>query len=418
MRRVWAASRVRSRGRRGAPGKRRRLHRAAATLGPVADRSKLLTPGPTSVPPEVLAALAEPVLHHRGPDFKEIFLETLDRLKQVYRTTNDVLVLTSSGTGAFESAIVNLHSAGDRIVIVSSGEFGERWQKLGAAFGLDVVPLRYGWGETPDPNEIGRALAESGARSYVIVHSETSTGVVCDLEAVLDACRPTGALSIVDAISSLGAVPLETDAWGADVVVTGSQKALMTPPGLAFVSVSERAWERAATATLPRFYFDWAKARKAQAKGSTATTPATSTVAALHAALGSLLADGIEVTYARHRALGRACRAGLSAIGLDLYSPSDDRSAVLTGALTPEGVDAGELRLALRRRHGIEIAGGHGDIADRLFRVGHIGHVTIADIEEAMDSITEELRAAGADVPLDVARAAARLAYDDAVALA
>jgi len=367
------------------------------------------------VPPAVLAALAEPVLHHRGPDFKGLFLETLDRLQAVYRTRNDVLVLTSSGTGAFESAIVNLHSPGDRILIVSSGEFGERWQRLGAVFGLDVVPLAYAWGETPEPDAIRRALVESGAETYVVVHSETSTGVVLDLEAVLEACRPTGALAIVDAISSLGAVPLETDAWGADVVVTGSQKALMTPPGLAFVSISDRAWARSGTARLPRFYFDWATLRKAQEKGSTATTPATSTVAALHAALGVLLDDGLESTFERHRALGRACRAGLTAIGLELYSPADDSSAVLTGALTPEGVDAGELRLALRNRHGLEIAGGHGDIAHRLFRIGHIGYVTIDDVERAMDAVTEELRAAGAPVPEGAAREAARAAYDGVV---
>lgn len=379
-------------------------------------RSKLLTPGPTSVPPAVLAALSEPVLHHRGPDFKEIFLEALGRLKQVYRTANEVLVITASGTGAFESAIVNLCSAGDRVLVVSCGEFGERWQKMGTAFGLDVVPLRYAWGATPDPAEIGAALAECGAEVFVVVHSETSTGVVSDLEAILEACRPTGAVSIVDAISSLGAVPLETDVWGADVVVTGSQKALMTPPGLSFVSVSDRAWERSRSATLPRFYFDWATLRKAQEKGSTATTPATSTVAALNAALGELLRDGVERTYARHRALGRACRAGLAALGLELYSPDDDRSAVLTGALTPEGIDADDLRLALRRTHGIEIAGGHGDIAHRLFRIGHIGYVTIDDVEHCLDAITAELAAAGVDVPADAARAAARSAYDAAVA--
>jgi serine---pyruvate transaminase len=382
----------------------------------VADRSKLLTPGPTSVPPAVLEALAQPVLHHRGPDFEEIFVETVERLKEVYQTANDVLVLTSSGTGAFESAIVNLHSVGDRILIVSCGEFGERWQRMAAAFGLDVVPLRYDWGATPDPAEIAAALAESGAATYVVVHSETSTGVVSDLEAILEACRPSGAISIVDAISSLGAVPLATDAWGADVVVTGSQKALMTPPGLAFVAISERAWKRSESAGLPRVYFDWTRARKAQEKGSTATTPATSTVAALHVALGILLEDGIESTHARHRALGRACRAGLTAIGLDLYSPDEDRSAVLTGALTPEGVDAGQLRLALRRRHGIEIAGGHGEIAHRLFRIGHIGYVTIEDVERAMDAITGELAAAGVDVPAGVARTAARAAFDAATA--
>jgi aspartate aminotransferase-like enzyme len=384
----------------------------------MSNRSKLLTPGPTSVPPAVLAALAEPVLHHRGPDFKQLFNQTLERLAAVFRTEHDVLVFTSSGTGAFEAAFVNVLSPGERVLVPSWGEFGERWQKLGAALGVDVVELRHEWGSTPDPAEIGDALDRSGAETVVIVHSETSTGVVCDLEAILAACRPTGALTIVDAISSLAAVPLETDGWGADVVVTGSQKALMTPPGLAFASVSPRAWDRSRRATMPRFYWDWAGMKKAQEKGSTRFTPPTSIVAALHTALAIVLEEGLENGFARHVALGRACRAGLKAMGLALYSPDEDRSAVLTGALTPEGIDAGELRLALRRRHGIEIAGGHGDIAHRLFRIGHIGHVGIDDVVGAMDAVGEELRAAGASVPEGLAAQAARDAFDSAAAAA
>ena len=193
-------------------------------------------------------------------------------------------------------------------------------------------------------------------------------------------------------------MPLDTDAWGADVVVTGSQKALMTPPGLAFAAVSERAWERTATATLPRFYWDWARQRRVQETGSTPFTPATSLVVALVEALGIVLDGGLETAFARHRALGRACRAGVKAIGLELYSPDDDSAAVLTGALTPDGIDAVELRLALRDRHGITIAGGHGELVPRLFRIGHIGHVSVEDIAEALAAIEEELSAAGADV--------------------
>ena len=359
---------------------------------------KLLTPGPTSVPPEVLRALAEPVLHHRSPDFAEVFGLAQDRLRDVFRTENEILVLTASGTGAFESAIVNLLSPGERVLAVSQGEFGERWQAMGRAFGCDVVPLTYPWGDAPRPDDLGEALDESGATTVFLVHSETSTGVVCDLEPLLVACREAGALSVVDAVSSLGAVPLETDAWGADAVITGSQKALMTPPGLAFVAVSARAWDRAEAATLPRFYWDWARQRRAQAKGSTPSTPATSLVVALVEALGIVLADGLETAFARHRALGRACRAGIKAMGLELYSPDDDSAAVLTGALTPEGIDAVALRLALRDRHGITIAGGHGDLVPRLFRVGHIGHVSIDDLAEALTAIEVELGAAGADV--------------------
>ncbi len=346
----------------------------------------------------MLRALAEPVIHHRSPDFAEVFALTQERLRAVYRTAHEVLVFTSSGTGAFESAVVNLHSPGDRVLAVSQGEFGERWQRLATVFGCDVVPLTYAWGEAPRPADVRDALAESGARTVLLVHSETSTGVVCELQPLLAVCAEAGALSVVDAVSSLGAVPLETDAWGADVVVTGSQKALMTPPGLAFASVSDRAWERAASASLPRFYWDWERQRRAQAKGSTPSTPATSLVVALVEALGLVLEGGLDAAFARHRALGRACRAGIKAMGLELYSPDDDSAAVLTGALTPDGVDAVALRLALRDRHGITIAGGHGELVSRLFRIGHIGHVGIEELASALAAIEEELASAGADV--------------------
>jgi aspartate aminotransferase-like enzyme len=372
---------------------------------------QLLTPGPTAVPPEVLDALARPVLHHRSPDFAKVFALAQERLRAVFRTENDVLVFTASGTGAFESAVVNLLSPGERVLAVSQGEFGERWQAMARALGCDVVPLAYAWGDAPKPDELRAALAESGARTVFLVHSETSPGVACDLEPLLAVCADGGALSVVDAVSSLGAVPLETDAWGADVVVTGSQKALMTPPGLGFTAVSERGFERAQTATLPRFYWDWQRQRRVQSKGSTPFTPATSTVVALTEALGLVLGDGLEAGFARHRALGRACRAGLKAIGLELYSPDDDSAAVLTGALTPEGVDAVQLRLALRDRHGITIAGGHGDLVPRLFRIGHIGHVTVEQIAVALTAIEVELSAAGADVEQGVAAPAALEAY-------
>ena len=234
---------------------------------------------------------------------------------------------------------------------------------------------------------------------------------------LLAACAEAGALSVVDAVSSLGAVPLETDAWGADVVVTGSQKALMTPPGLSFAAVSDRAWERTGRATLPRFYWDWERQRRAQASGSTAFTPATSTVVALVAALGVVLEDGLDAAFARHRALGRACRAGIKAIGLELYSPDSDEAAVLTGALTPEGVDAVALRLALRERHGITIAGGHGDLVPRLFRIGHIGYVTSDDIAEALSAIETELGLLGVDVEVGRAAPVALDAYGAATAV-
>lgn len=375
----------------------------------------LLTPGPTQVPAPVLDALARPVIHHRSPEFKTLFARVREQLRAVFRTESEVLVTTSSGTGAFESAIVNVLSRDEPVVAVSHGNFGERWQKMAAAYGADVRPLTYAWGEEPRADDLAAALAESGASVALVVHSETSTGVVSDVESLAAACREAGALCVVDAISSLGAVPLETDAWGIDVVVTGSQKALMCPPGLGFVSVSQRARERGRSADLPRFYWDWERALAQAEKDNTPFTPAVSTVVALDVALGLLLEEGLEHAFARHVALGRACRAAVRALGLELYSPDDDRAAVLTAALTPPGVDAVELRLALRDRHGITIAGGHGDIVGRLFRLGHIGHVGIDEVEIVAAAIEQELGTAGIAVDPGRAAAAAREAYAAAV---
>jgi aspartate aminotransferase-like enzyme len=384
----------------------------------VAAKRYLFTPGPTPVPPDVLAASGAPVLHHRGPDFKALFAETLERLKHVCRTDNEVVLFTSSGTGAFESAVANLLSPGDRVLAVSQGEFGERWQMMAAAYDADVVPLAYEWGETPRAEDLAAALAETPAEVVFLVHSETSTGVVADVQSLAAAAKEAGALVVVDAVSSLGAVPLETDAWGIDVVVSGSQKALMTPPGLALAAVSQAAWERSERVTTPRFYFDWRRYRKALDVGSTPFTPAVATVAGLNVALARLLDEGLENVFARHAALGRACREGAKAMGLELFSPDEERSAVVTAILTPEEANAKELVLALRDRHGITVAGGHGDLATRLFRIGHIGWFDVFDITTALAAV--ELVLADMDAPIErgVAVTRALEAYAQAVTAA
>jgi aspartate aminotransferase-like enzyme len=381
----------------------------------VADKRYLFTPGPTPVPPEVLAALAEPVLHHRGPDYKELFRETLERLAQVCRTGNDVLLFTCSGTGAMESAVANLCSPGDRVVVVSAGAFGERWQKLAAAFGADVQNVQYEWGETPSADDLAARLEElGGAKAVFLTHSETSTGVVADLQSLAAAAKPSGALVVVDAVSSLGAVPLEPDEWGIDVVASGSQKALMTPPGLGIATASPAAW--AALGTSPRFYYDWERTRAGQGKLESAFTPAVSLVKALNVALGLLLEEGLEAAFDRHIRLGRACREGAKAMGLELFSPDEDRSAVVTGILTPEGVDAQELRLTLRDRFGITVAGGHGDLKNRLFRIGHIGYYDVFDITTALAGVELALAEQGADIERGAATTAALDAYAAPVA--
>ena len=381
----------------------------------MAGKRYLMAPGPTPVPPEVLAAGAEPVLHHRGPDFRAVMLRCLERLGLVLQTENDVLLFTASGSGAFESAVVNLLSPGERVLAVSAGEFGERWARVATAYGADVQDLRYDWGETPRAEDVRARVEETGAAVVFLVHSETSTGVVADVQSLAQAAREGGATVVVDAVSSLGAVPLETDAWELDVVVSGSQKALMTPPGLSLTSVSSAAWERCARTTTPRFYFDWQKLRASLETGTTPFTPAVSLVAALDVALGLLLEEGLDAAFARHAALGRACREGAKAMGLELFSPDEERSAVVTAILTPDGVDARELVLALRDRFGITVAGGHGELGSRMFRIGHIGYYDVFDITTALAAVELLLVESGADIERGAAVTRALEAYRSAV---
>jgi aspartate aminotransferase-like enzyme len=368
----------------------------------VAEKRYLFTPGPTPVPPEVLAALAEPVVHHRGPDYRALFGECLERLRTVFRTGSEVLLFTCSGTGAMESAVANLCSPGDRVVVVSAGAFGERWRQLATAYGCDVEALEYAWGETPRADDLSARLAElGGATAVFLTHSETSTGVVADVQGLAAAAKRADALVVVDGVSSLGAIPLETEAWGIDVVASGSQKALMTPPGLGFASVSEAAW--GSLGSSPRFYFDWEKTRAGQEKLDSAFTPGVSLVRALNVALGLLLEEGLEAAFDRHVRLGRACREGAKAMGLDLFSPDEDRSAVVTAILTPEGVDAAELVLALRDRYGVTVAGGHGQLKGKMFRIGHIGYYDVFDIATALGAVELVLVDAGAEIERGVA---------------
>ncbi len=371
-----------------------------------------MTPGPTPVPPEVLAALAEPVVHHRGRDFRETYERCLARLREVYRTEHDVLLFTSSGTGAFESAVANLTSPGDRALVVSSGSFGERWAAMTKAFGVDLVHVRLDWGETPEPEDLRSALEVAGdVRVVYLVHSETSTGVVADVQALAAVAKDAGALVVVDAVSSLGAVPVETDAWGIDVVVSGSQKALMCPPGLAFASVSPAALEAAARSASPRFVYDWERTRVAQTKLDAPFTPAVSLVRALDVALGMLLDEGLEAAFVRHARLGRACREGAKAIGLELFSPDEDRSAVVTAIRSPDGVDATRVVAELRERFGITIATGQGELKGKIFRIGHIGWFDVFDITTALAALELTLGDAGAEIERGVAVTRALEAY-------
>jgi aspartate aminotransferase-like enzyme len=376
----------------------------------VTEKRYLFTPGPTPVPPEVLAATAEPMLHHRGPDFRVVYERTLGRLKDVFRTENEVLLFAASGTGTMESALVNLCSPGERVCVVTAGAFGDRWASIAGALGCEVDRLAYEWGESPSADDLASRLAERESRVVLMTQSETSTGVVADVRSLAAAASAAGAVSVVDAVSSLGAVPLETDGWGVDVVVSGSQKALMSPPGLALVSVSQRAWS--ARGTLPRFYFDWERTRKAQEIFDAAFTPAVSLVRGLDVALGLLLDGGLDAAFERHVRLGRACREGIKAMGLELFSPDDDSAAVVTAVHTPEGVDAGALLLLLRDRHGVTLAPGQGPLKGKIFRIGHIGYFDVFDIATALAAVELALTELGADIERGVATTRAFEAYE------
>jgi aspartate aminotransferase-like enzyme len=375
------------------------------------EKRYLFTPGPTPVPPQVLAALAEPVLHHRGPDFRAVYSECLARLKDVFRTDRDVLLYTASGTAAMESAVSNLCSPGEPVLVASAGYFGERWIQLAEAYGCRVDRLTCEWGQTPSADALRRRVAEGRARVVFLTHSETSTGIVADVEELTAAAKEEGALVVLDAVSSLGAVPLEMDAWGIDVVVSGSQKALMTPPGLALVAASEEAWARRVDAASPRFYLDWERTRVAQGKLDAPFTPATSLVVALNVALRLLLDAGLEAAFDRHVRLGRACRAGVKAMGLDLFSPDDDSAAVVTAIRAPADVDADEVVLKLRDRFGITLAPGQGPLKGKVFRIGHIGWFDVFDITTALAAVELALAEAGAELERGVATAAALEAF-------
>lgn len=380
------------------------------------EKRYLVTPGPTPVPPEVLAATAQPMIHHRGSDFRATLARVIERLKLVFRTENEMLTFTSAGTGVMESAVQNLCSTGDRVLVVSHGYFGERFAAIAGAYGCDVVHLRYPWGESPSADEVGEKLEEmGGARAIFLTHSDTSTGVVSDLRAIAERLNGMDAIVVVDAISSLAAVPLETDAWGLDVVITSSHKALMCPPGLAFASVSERAFEAARTAASPRYYFDWERTRAAQEKGENPFSPAISLYIGLDVALGMILDEGVEAAYERHVRLGRACRAGVKAMGLELFSPDEDRAAVVTAIRMPADVDGQAIVLSMRERSGVTIIGGQGEVRGKIVRIGHIGYVDAFDVTTALAALEVALVEAGADVERAVAVAAALEAFAEPV---
>ena len=356
----------------------------------------LRIPGPTPLPPSVLKAMSQPIINHRGPEFAAMLREITARLKEIFRTKNDVFILTSSGTGGLEAAIANLISPGDKVLAASAGFFGDRLAAIAEAFGAEVTKLDFPWGRAVDATALRRRLkVERGFKLVLVVHNETSTGVANDLAAIAEAVRSLGddrPLLLVDAVSSLGAIELRTDEWGCDAVVTGSQKALMAPPGLALVSLSERAWRAAEGAKAPRFYWDFRKAREYAQKGQTPFTPAISTLYGLREALRLITEEGLDNVIARHRRIGRYTREGIKALGLRLFADEAHASDTVTAVRVPEGMDADRLLARLREEHGVVLGGGQGPLRGKIFRIGHMGYVSEEDIEGVLEALRKVLR--------------------------
>lgn len=378
------------------------------------EKKYMMTPGPTPVPPEVLLAMAEPIIHHRGADFRHAFVECSERLKEVFKTKNDVIMFAASGTGGMDSAVSNINAPGDRVIVHSAGNFGERWAKIADTYGLEVAHIKEEWGATPDPAKLAAELEKAPAKAVYLTHSETSTGVVADIKELAAVAKKHGALVVVDCISSMGAIPVETDAWGLDVVVVGSQKALMLPPGLAAVSISDAA--RAASeepGRCPSFFLNWPAALKALGNETTAFTPAVTLVLGMNVALGMMLEEGLEARYDMHKRLGRACRAGIKAMGLELFSPDEDRSAVVTAAKAPEGIDGQKIVGTMRDKYAVQIVGGQGILKGHIFRIGHIGYYDIFDITTALEAVELALVDLGADIKRGVAVNSALAAFTE-----
>ena len=357
----------------------------------------LRIPGPTPVPTEVAQAGAAEMINHRGPEFAALLTRTTDRVKQVYQTQNDVLILTASGTGGMEAAISNHVAPGEQVLIVTVGVFGKRFVEITRVFGGNPIELEFEFGTAIDPNRGDETLAANpDVRVLVVTHNETSTGVTNKaLQQIAEVARKHDCLLIVDAISSLSSIPVETDAWGLDVVISGSQKGWMTAPGLAFVSCSERAWQKQAQVTTPRFYFDLQKARESMQSGQTPSTPAVSLFFQLDRALDMMFAEGLDTIYERHRRLAQMTRDGIRALGLQLFSEEGSESDTVTAVRIPDDVDGIEFLKVAREQFDTVFAGGQGPLRAQIFRFGHLGYVTeehVLDGLAAVDGTLAKLR--------------------------
>lgn len=367
----------------------------------------LLSPGPTPIPNEVALAMSETMIHHRTPQFNKVFEEARQGLKKLFGTKGDVLILASSGTGAMEAAVANLFSPGDKVLVVNGGKFGERWLNIASAFGLNPIEIKVEWGKVVKINDVERQLGlHPDIQSVMIQASETSTTV---LHPVKDIAKLTenGPLLLVDGVTAVGVLPVPLDEWGIDALVTGSQKALMLPPGLGFIALSDRAWQRTKKAKLPRFYFDLNLERKNQAKGSGAFTPAVSLIFGLRASLAMMAREGFDRVYARHARLARATRAAATAMGLKLLAP-ESPSPAATGIFLPPGLDADKVLDYLRDQMGVVLAEGQDQLKGKVIRIAHVGYMGAFDVITAIAALEMALRKFGAEIPFGRGVAAAQ----------
>ncbi len=369
-------------------------------------KRKLFTPGPTPLPEEVRLIQARGIIHHRSKEFSDVLKEIREELRYVFQTKEEVLLFSSSGTGAMEAVVANIFSPGDKVLVIRGGKFGERWAEIAATFGVQVISIDVEWGHAVNPELIEKKLREdSGIKAVFTQLVETSTGVVYDIETIARVTKGKAVILIVDAVSGLGAEALCTDKWGVDVVVAGSQKALMIPPGLAFVALSGKAWKLTENSDLPKYYWDFKKAKKAQDKNQTVYTPAITLVCALRESLRLLKKEGWDNVLGRHAKLAKATRQGVLALGLQIFSKAP--SNVLTAVEIPSSVGVKRLRGLMRDRYGVEVAGGQAALAEKIIRIAHLGAMEVTDIIVVLSALEMSLSELGYPVEMGKGIAAA-----------
>jgi len=365
------------------------------------DKEYLMIPGPTPVPPSVMNAMARPMFGHRSEEFAEMHKNIIGKLQKVFQTTNDIFVLTNSGTGSMETAVANTVSPGDKVLTLVGGKFGERWAELATAYKGEVIQEDFEWGTPVDLNRVEEVLkANPDIKVVFATFNETSTGVVNDIEGLGKIVANTPALLVVDGVSGAGGIEIKTDEWNVDILVTGSQKALMLPPGLGVISVSSKAWNKIENNSSPRYYFNLIKARKSMEKWNTAFTPAVSLFVGLNAALDIMLAEGMDNVYARHKLLRDATRAAVRALGLKLMTEDFCASPVITSVYAPEGIGSDDIRKVLKQEFGITFAGGQAKLKNKIFRIAHMGFADKMDVLLAVSGLEMALDKVGYPVEL------------------